>query len=626
MSQHRQPARRSVLTHVKAPLDVPPKMVFRRFTDGDAMTDDAELSDLVFRDRYALPGEASRAATFQRVAAALAAVEKASQRHGYAALYAYHFMRGAIGAGRIMANAGTARNGTMVNCFVQPAAMPGLPFPAAVDPALDRAVRTLAMGGGIGYDFTPVPPKNATHGGPCGVIDRYDAVCRAQLHPDGRPGAQMAVLACDHPDLLEYIDAKQGRRRWQTFNVSVAATDAFLGAVERDEAWTLRHPSPPVSVAGMAGAAPDDDGRRPHATVPAREVWDRLTRAAWHSGEPGILFVDTINAANNLHAIETLRATNPCGEQPLPPYGSCVLGPINVSRYVHYPFGLSARAAYDFVELGRRVRVQVRLLDNVLDLTRWPLDEHAAEARAKRRIGIGMTGLGDALLMMGLRYDDEAGRTLAAEIARCMRDHAYLASAELAGERGAFPCYRPESFLDTAPPRPPFPPDVLAAIRRHGLRNSHLLSFAPAGSVSVAFFDNCSSGIEPPYAWRYTRQVHLGREAPRTVVAENAAWRLWQRLKNGRAAPLPAHFLQSAEIRPEDHLAMLTTLQPWVDAAISKTVPLPANSTPGDVGRLFLHAWHAGAKGLTVFRPDPSMPSPLGPSCPGRETPPAQRL
>lgn len=578
------------------------------------MPPSADISDLVFADRYARPGEATRLDTYRRVAMALARCEAAPDRARHAARFFDNFLAGAIGAGRIMANAGTGDDATMVNCFVQPAIDTAPGGPASVDAALARAVRTLRMGGGVGYDFTPVPPAGTGTGGVCAAIDRYDQACQALAASGRRRGAQMAVLACDHPDLPAFLRAKAGRRRWPTFNLSVALSDRFLRAVEHDASWDLRHACPPAAGALSPRAARDSDGCWRYTRLPARQLWEWITSAAWRDAEPGVLFIDTINALNPLRGSEWLAATNPCGEQPLPAYGSCVLGPIHISRFVRHPFGVGGPAGFDFSALARRVRIQVRLLDNVLELTHWPLPEQAAEARAKRRIGVGLSGLADTLLMLGLDYGEAPARACAARIARCIRDNAYLASAELAGERGAFPAFQPAAYLDAgACGLSRLPPAVRAAIARHGLRNSHLVSFAPTGSVSIAFFDNCSSGIEAVHAWQYSRRLRLGGGEPVSVRATNPAWRLWHRL-HGDAAALPACFRRAAELPAAAHLAMQAALQPWVDAAISKTVPLPPASTPADVGALFLQAWRQGVKGLTVFRPDPAMTAVLEPA------------
>lgn len=580
------------------------------------MPPSADISDLVFADRYARPGEATRLDTYRRVATALARCEAAPDRARHAARFFDNFLAGAIGAGRIMANAGAGDDATMVNCFVQPATEPALGWPGGVDVALARAARTLGMGGGVGYDFTPVPPVGTGAGGVCAVIDRYDQACQALAATGRRRGAQMAVLGCDHPDLPEFLGAKAGRRRWPTFNLSVALSDRFLRAVEQDASWDLRHACPPAPGAAGPQAGRDSDGCWRYTRLPARQLWEQITAAAWRDAEPGVLFIDTINALNPLRGSEWLAATNPCGEQPLPAYGSCVLGPIQVSRFVRHPFGVGGTAGFDFSALAQRVRIQVRLLDNVLELTHWPLPEQAAEARAKRRIGVGLSGLADTLLMLGLDYGEAPARACAARIARCIRDNAYLASAELAGERGPFPAFRPAPYLDAdagARARPGLPPAVRAAIARHGLRNSHLVSFAPTGSVSIAFFDNCSSGIEAVHAWQYQRWLRLGAGEPVSVLATNPAWRLWHRL-HGDATILPTCFRRAAELPATAHLAMQAALQPWVDAAISKTVPLPPASTPADVGALFLQAWRKGVKGLTVFRPDPAMAAVLEPA------------
>lgn len=577
------------------------------------MPQPADISDLVFADRYARPGEATRVATYRRVATALARCEVGPERARHAARFFDNFLGGAIGAGRIMANAGADDDTTLVNCFVQPAIDPVPGWPRGVDSALGRAARTLAMGGGVGYDFTPVPPVDSGSAGVCAIIDRYDQACQA-LATGRRRGAQMAVLACDHPDLPAFLRAKAGRRRWPTFNLSVALSDRFLRAVELDGPWDLRHASRPAPGVAAPQGGRGGDGAWCYARLPARQLWDWLTAAAWRDAEPGVLFIDTINALNPLRDGERLAATNPCGEQPLPPYGSCVLGPIQIPRFVRHAFGKGGTPGLDFNALARRVRIQVRLLDNVLDLTRWPLPEQAAEAHAKRRIGVGLSGLADALLMLELDYDDDRARACAVAIARCIRDHAYLASAELAGERGAFPAFRPQAYLAAdARIRPPLPPAVLAAIGRHGLRNSHLVSFAPAGSVSIAFFDNCSSGIEAVHAWQYPRRLRLAGGEPVSVVATNPAWRLWHRM-HGDAAALPAYFRCAAELPASAHLAMQAALQPWVDAAISKTLPLAPASTPAEVGALFLQAWHLRVKGLTVFRHDPAMAAVLEPA------------
>ncbi|AOI68584.1 adenosylcobalamin-dependent ribonucleoside-diphosphate reductase [Burkholderia ubonensis] len=595
--------------------------------------DEQPLCKTVFADRYARPGETTRAAAFYRVAHALSLAEPAASRAQVKQAFLRNLQRGAIGAGRILANAGAGTDCTMVNCFVHPLAMPDEAAVHAVDAALaqalDEARITLLMGGGIGYDFSRVPPAGAYERpgaearGACAAIDRFDAMCRALPFAGPRRGAQMGVLRCDHPDLLAFVTAKHGRRRWTTFNLSVGMTDAFMEAVAHNLPWTLAHRVPPAARNAQNPPAALPDGRHAYATVPARTLWQAIVNAARDSSEPGLLFLDTIRDANPLRGHERVDATNPCGEQPLPAYGSCVLGPIDLSRLVRHPFGIDGAPRFDFALLAELVRVQVRLLDNVLDLTTWPLAAHAREAHAKRRIGVGVTGLADALTMLQLRYDGAPARGVAREIALTMRQHAFGASAALAAERGAFPAYDPADYLDgPASHRAPLPLAVHHAIARHGLRNSHLLSFAPAGSVSLAFCDNCSNGIEPAVGWVQQRHVRTGDDRVHAFRVENHAYRLFRQLHGNRAA-LPDYFVTAAQVAPADHVAMLAALQPCVDAGISKTVTVDQRCSLSQVDALFFLAWRERLKGITIFRPDPQLASVVADDAANRADKPA---
>ena len=560
------------------------------------------ISASVLADRYLVPGEGGCRDVFRRVSLALAAAEAEPLRERIAGRFYRNMLRGAIGAGRIMANAGTTHGGTMVNCFVQPLCPPDEHVASAsdIEQALADARTTLSMGGGVGYDFSPVAPAL----GVCSVIDRFDQACRQLTFEGARRGAQMAVLRCDHPDLVAFVRAKQGRARWHTFNVSVAVTDAFMRAVADDAPWTLSHRAKPAAVEHAASQRAD--GTFVYARLGARTLWRQIVECARESAEPGLLFIDTINATDTLAPIETIAATNPCGEQPLPAWGSCVLGPIDLSRLVHHPFGSQGEPSFDYARLASLVRTQVRLLDNVISATRWPLAAQAREAMSKRRIGVGVTGLADALAMLRLAYDTPAARAVAARIAACMRDHAYAASSALAAERGPYPLFDASHHLAPGGFGSRLPGPVRAAIARDGLRNSHLLSFAPTGSVSLAFADNCSNGIEPAYDWVYCRAVRLGGHEPRVYRVENHARRLYHAI-HGAHAPLPEYFRRAVDIRALDHVAMLAALQPFVDAAISKTVTIAADSSPEQVDALFFSAWKAGLKGITVFRPDPNL-------------------
>ncbi len=570
----------------------------------------------VLADRYAGSGEQSMAQVYIRVARSLAMAEPPGERDRIAAQFLRNLRLGAMGAGRIMANAGTASHTTMVNCFVQPVLCGGQTM-EAFETALAQAGVTLIMGGGVGYDFSSLPPMAAGDEGVppavCQAIDRYDEACSRLLFQGSRRGAQMAVLSCAHPDILDFVRTKHGRARWRTFNVSVAVTDAFMRAVQHDEIWPLVHSARPGAGAIVAGAAPHSDGRWCYRVARAREIWAEICRQTRHSSEPGLLYIDTINRENNLRALESIHATNPCGEQPLPDYGACVLGPINLTRLVKNPFGLAGEPEIDLARLGSMTRIQVRMLDNVIDLTRWPLPEQAREAHSKRRIGIGITGLADMLTMLRLRYDGDPGRSVAVQVARCIRDYAYAASAELAAERGAFPLYRQQDYLAPGSIGDALPVTVRQAIQAHGLRNSHLVSFAPTGSVSLAFADNCSNGVEPAYDREFRRRFRVKDGPAVEMLVENHAWRLWKRL-SPESTPLPDYFLYAADISPEDHIAMLAALQPYVDASISKTVLLPADCQAERVGALFMQGWQAGLKGLTMFRPDPALDEVLSPA------------
>ncbi|WP_217587267.1 adenosylcobalamin-dependent ribonucleoside-diphosphate reductase [Burkholderia sp. GbtcB21] len=578
--------------------------------------DEQSLCTTVFAERYAQSGETSHAAVFRRVAHALSLAEPAELRMQAERAFFLNLMRGAIGAGRILANAGAQTGGTMINCFVHPleipAEMPVQAIDAALERALDDARHTLLMGGGIGYDFSPVPPADAyqrrlsSEQGVCAAIDRFDAMCRALPFTGPRRGAQMGVLRCDHPDLVAFVTAKRGRSRWSTFNLSVGITDAFMEAVAYDRPWALVHDAPRYCASGAPSRQPD--GRYLYATVPARTLWHEIVNAARDSAEPGLLFLDTIRDANPLREHERIDATNPCGEQPLPSHGSCVLGPIDLSRFVHHPFGVDGKPRFDFATLADAVRIQVRMLDDVLDLTAWPLAAHEHEAHRKRRIGVGVTGLGDALTMLRLRYDSAEARAFARGIALTMREHAFAASAALAAERGAFPAYDPAAYLAGPANRMLLPLKVHHAIARHGLRNSHLLSFAPAGSVSLAFCDNCSNGIEPAVGWTQRRMVRTTDGRVRPFRVENHAYRLFREL-HGDNVRLPDYFVTAADIAPADHVAMLAALQPCVDAGISKTVTMPGQCSLSQVDELFFLAWRERLKGITVFRPDPKLAS-----------------
>ncbi len=568
----------------------------------------------VLSEKYFKNGEQTVDELYARVARALASVEKPELRETLEARFRENLQAGAIGAGRIMSAAGTDIQATLINCFVQPVGdcIQGVDdegFPGIYE-ALREAAETMRRGGGVGYDFSRIRPRGAevkgTHSmasGPCSYINVFDQSCSTVESAGARRGAQMGVLRIDHPDVLDFITAKRTPGRWNNFNVSVGVPDAFMQAVESDGPWDLVHKARPGAEVMRQGGHQRADGQWVYRTVRARELWDTIMQSAYDFAEPGILFLDHINTDNNLSYTERINATNPCGEQPLPSYGCCDLGPIILTRFVRHPFGFSGEAGFDFERFAQVVATQVRALDNVLDVTYWPLEQQKAEAAAKRRIGVGFTGMGNTLAMLGLRYDRQEGRDMAVRIAECMRNSAYRASIELAKEKGAFPRFEADGYLAHGTFASRLPQDIQHDIRQHGIRNSHLLSIAPTGTVSLAFADNASNGIEPPFSWTYTRRKREGDGTMSEYTVEDYAWRLYKTL-GGDVNHLPAYFVNALEMSASDHVAMMEAVQPYIDTAISKTVNIPADYPYDDFKGLYLQAWHSRLKGLATYRPN----------------------
>ena len=568
----------------------------------------------VLREKYLKPGESGLQALYQRVARALASVEAPELRARYEKLFLANLHAGAIGAGRIMSAAGTDIQATLINCFVQPVGdcIQGVDedgYPGIYE-ALREAAETMRRGGGVGYDFSRIRPRGAEvrataslASGPCSYMNVFDQSCATVESAGARRGAQMGVLRIDHPDVREFITAKRTPGRWNNFNVSVAVTDAFMQAVEQDQPWELVHRARPSAALIAQGAYQRADGLWAYTRLPARTLWDSIMQSAYDFAEPGILFLDQIQRDNNLRYCETIEATNPCGEQPLPPYGCCDLGPIILPRFVRHAFGFDGVPAFDFAAFEKAVALQVRALDNVLDLTWWPLPQQRAEAMAKRRIGVGFTGLGNTLSMLCLRYDAPEGREMAQRIATHMRDAAYAASVELAREKGAFPKFDAAGYLAEGTFASRLPAELQQAIRTHGIRNSHLLSIAPTGTVSLAFADNASNGIEPAFSWTYTRKKREADGSTSEYEVQDHAWRLYRAL-GGDVQALPDYFVSALEMSTAGHIAMMQAVQPLVDTAISKTVNIPADYPFDDFKGLYLQAWRAGLKGLATYRPN----------------------
>jgi len=579
------------------------------------------ISAEVLAEKYAKGDETSIADVYARVARALALAElddPPGRRASWEVRFAQALADGFVPAGRIQSAAGTGLSATLINCFVQPVGdsitqvEDGHP---GIYTALAEAAETMRRGGGVGYDFSRIRPRGAWVGstqssasGPVSYMRVFDRSCETVESAGSRRGAQMGVLRCDHPDVEEFIHAKD-RGDLKNFNLSVGLTDAFMEAVVADAEVELVHRAEPGAAQKAAGAEaraqPDGSTHWMYRRLPARQLWDLIMRSTYDHAEPGVLFLDAINRDNNLAYCETIAGTNPCGEQPLPAYGCCCLGSIDLTRFVREPFEAASR--FDEAAFTRVVEVAVRMLDNVLDITHWPLPQQREEARRKRRIGLGFTGLGDALVMLGERYDSPGARAVAARIAELMRDAAYAASSDLALERGAFPLFDADLFLGgnlgghTFASR--LPVALQARIRTQGLRNSHLLSIAPTGTISLAFADNASNGIEPAFSWAYTRRKREGDGSFREFSVEDHAWRLYRHLK-GADAPLTPAFVTALEMSATDHAAMVAAVAPFIDSAISKTVNVPADYPYADFQGLYLQAWRSGLKGLATYRPN----------------------
>ncbi len=573
-----------------------------------------QISTEVLIEKYAKDDERSIDDVNRRVARALAEAEPAGQRSHWEQRFGEALRSGFLPAGRIQSAAGTGLSATLINCFVQPVgdsiAQNEDGFPG-IYTALTEAAETMRRGGGVGYDFSRIRPSGAWVGstrssasGPVSYMRVFDRSCETVESAGSRRGAQMGVLRCDHPDIEEFIAAKDSGDL-KNFNISVGITDAFMEAVQSGGEVELVHRAEPGRAQRAAGAyrlpQPDGGGLWVYRKRPARDLWARIMRSTYDHAEPGVLFLDQINRDNNLSYCESIAATNPCAEQPLPPYGCCCLGSIDLTRFVREPFEAGAHFDEDgFVSLAK---VATRMLDNVLDVTVWPLPQQHEEARSKRRIGLGFTGLGDALVMLNLRYDEAPARSMARRIAELLRDAAYDASVDLAMERGAFPLFNADLYLSGATFASRLPQRLRERIRAHGLRNSHLLSIAPTGTISLAFADNASNGIEPAFSWSYTRKKRMPDGSIRDHAVEDHAWRLFRHL-HGADAPLPHAFVTALEMSAQAHAAMVAAVAPCIDTAISKTVNVPADYPYAEFQNLYLEAWRAGLKGLATYRPN----------------------
>lgn len=521
--------------------------------------------------------------SWRRVAQALAAAEKDRERWVepfYDAMRDFRFLP----AGRILAGAGTEREVTLFNCFVMgeiPDNMVG------IFDSLKEAAVTLQHGGGIGYDFSTLRPTGAVvkgvgsdASGPVSFMEVWDAMCRTIMSAGYRRGAMMGTIRCDHPDVETFISAKRTAGILTNFNMSVLVTDAFMDAVAADGEWDLVF-----------------DGEVVRA-VRARGLWDKIMRATYENAEPGVIFIDRINERNNLKYCETIQATNPCGEQPLPPYGACLLGSINLGRLILDPFTEEARL--DSEALAELTATAVRMMDNVIDLSRFPLEAQRQEAQAKRRIGLGVTGLADALLMCRVRYGSAASVRLTERWLSELRDAAYQASVDLASEKGSFPLFDPKPYLES-PTIKALPEELQREIGRYGIRNALVTSIAPTGTISLVA-ENVSSGIEPVFSFRAERKVLAPDGSRESHEVVDYAYRLY-REKFGEESDLPDYFVDAQALEPSDHLAIQAAAQRYIDSSISKTINLPEETSFQEFKDIYAKAYAMGCKGCTTYRP-----------------------
>lgn len=520
--------------------------------------------------------------TWLRIAQSLASAEPVEVREKYEEDF-YRALSGfkILPAGRITAGAGTGRDVTLSNCFVMntvPDSMRG------IFSTLGESALTMQQGGGIGTDFSTLRPRGAEvkgvaadASGPLSFMEVWDAMCRTVMSAGSRRGAMMATMRCDHPDIEAFIEAKRDRTKFRMFNLSVLITDPFMDAVKNDLPWDLVFQG------------------KVYKTIRAVDLWEKIMFSTYTFADPGTIFIDRINARNNLKYCELICATNPCGEVPLPPFGACLLGSINLSQIVVDPFTKDARV--DFELLRQLVTTLVRMLDNVMEVSKYPLPEQYAEAQAKRRIGVGVTALADMLVMMNHRYGSPESQIVTDAVMAAIAEYAYMASVGLAIEKGPFPLFDKDKFV----PSVKLPDYVIDMVKTFGLRNSHLLSIAPTGTISL-YANNVTSGIEPIFAIRYGRKILGDDGVYQEQEVRNYGVELFERLFPGQ--PLPDTFVTAQTLSPKDHIVMQAIVQQYVDQSISKTVNCPEDIPYEDFKDLYMMAYDMGCKGCTTYRPN----------------------
>ena len=554
--------------------------------------------------------------TWRRIAKTLASCEPDSQtfeKMFYSVLENFHF----IPAGRIIAGAGTGRNVTLSNCFTMgkiPDSMEG------IFQSLKEAALTMQQGGGIGYDFSTIRPKgsivkgvDSDASGPTSFMDCWDSMCRTIMSAGGRRGAMMATMRCDHPDIIDFITAKQDPNRLRMFNVSVLVTDDFMKAVENDDDWPLVHEAQPVHPkvfegSSLHGETGSTKGKYVFDVIKARELWDTIMKSTYAYAEPGVIFIDRINNDHNLRYIETIATTNPCGEKPMGEYASCLLGSMNIPMFVRNAF--TEEAYIDYNRLAASVHLAIPMMDNVIEVGGFPLSEQLEKAKEDRQLGLGITGLADALIMLRVKYGTPEAAQIASKIMETIDHAAYRASIEISKMKAPFMNFDEEKFLEEGTHASRLPEDLKNMIRTFGIRNGLLTSIAPTGTISM-YANNVSSGIEPVFAPSYKRRV-LNDDGTEywDTVEQFSMIKYREFFESTNDEPfdpkkhLPDYFVTAQTLDPEAHIMMQAAVQKHVDSSISKTVNLPADISFEDFKDVYLNAYQSGCKGCTTHRPN----------------------
>ena len=555
-----------------------------------SMEINTHISQWVWNSKYRFFGADGNAidpsieGTWRRIAETVASVENEPEKWKqkfYEALKEFKFLP----AGRIIAGAGTGRAVTLFNCFV----MGDIPDDmAGIFTAVKEAALTLQQGGGIGYNFSTLRPKGAPvvgvgadASGPLSFMDVWDSMCRTIMSAGSRRGAMMATLRCDHPDIEDFVEAKSNPSRLRMFNLSVLITDEFMKAVAEGKNWELKFEG------------------RVYKTIEAADLWNKIMKSTYEFAEPGVIFIDRINKQNNLAYCEKISATNPCGEQPLPAYGACLLGSINLAKLINEPF--EKDASMDLMELRTLTETAVRILDNVIDISGYPIDQQREEAISKRRIGLGITGLADALIMCGVKYGSEEAVNLTKNWLRVLRDSAYRCSIDLAKEKGSFPLFVKEKFIENHNVKK-LPKDLRAELYSYGIRNALLTSIAPTGTISL-LANNVSSGLEPVFAFKYNRKVLQPDGSSVIEPVSDYALALFEELK-GKGENKTQAFVDAQMLQPNDHLVMQAAVQEYIDSSISKTINCPEDIEFETFKAVYKSAYDLGCKGCTTYRPN----------------------